>query len=84
MIWTFQVTGQRLNVWCDGELILQDISPSNETCNNTDELDDNKTWSQYWSNNKKVIRFNSIDTASHYYRQKPTPDPGKLDGIKTV
>ena len=78
------MTGQRLNVWCDGELILQDISPSNETCNNIEELDDNKTWSQYWSNNKKVIRFNLIDTASHYYRQKPTPDLGKLDGIKTV
>ena len=76
------MNGQRLNVWCDGELMLQDISPSDEICDNSEDLRDNKTWSQYWSNDKTVIRFNSLDTASESYRPKPTPDPGWLDCLK--
>ena len=71
MIWTIEMKEGKLRVWCDDIVVLQDISPSDETCNN--DLYKSGSWNRYWSLGKDVIRFSGIDTASQSYRTKPPP-----------
>ncbi|KAL5248848.1 hypothetical protein ACHWQZ_G017888 [Mnemiopsis leidyi] len=70
MIWTFQLKAGKLSVWCDGEVVIEDISPSEEKCNSEYNSD---SWNRYWSISKTVIMFSTHDTASQSYRARPPP-----------
>ena len=71
MIWTIEMREEKLSVWCDGIVVVQDITPSNEICNS--ELYKSGSWNRYWSLSKDVVMFSEIDTASQSYRTKPPP-----------